>query len=251
MNQGLYKKKHTVKYHEINATGHIRVNVLGLLVQQVAIEHVQLMNKGYEALLKQNKVWMMARIVYELYHSPKLNEEISVETWIEHTDRVFSYQNCNFYDSEKRLFAATQTAWIVVDIFRRKVEEVGKYVTDFVQLPVPGAIKTKTRRLKPFATTPQHVVKQHVMFSAIDVIQHVNNTKYIEWFVDSLPDEFLYRTQIETLSINYICETYQGDILDYCYIWSEQSDSVDVDCKVLSEKENNIVVTISAKLKYR
>jgi acyl-ACP thioesterase len=52
-----------------------------------------------------------------------------------------------------------------------------------------------------------------VRYSDIDMHHHVNNTKYIEWILDSYPFEMNQTHQIHTFEINFLTESsYEDEI---------------------------------------
>ncbi|HOG19631.1 MAG TPA: thioesterase [Salinivirgaceae bacterium] len=249
MSLDIYKKRYIVKYEDINANARFKETTIGLIAQQVSAEHAQLLNQGYNELQQINKAWMMSRVVFEIYHSPKPNDEILIETWIEKTDRIHSYRNCHFYDKENKIFAAAQTAWMVVDTVKKDIDDVRNYVTNFPHIPNICMIKHSPDRIKPFTEKPQHVYTKHVDFSSLDLLGHVNNMKYVEWFIDGMPNNLQFEKQIEMLSINYIYEVFYNDVLKYEYICNQEQDSTIVSCNVSSEKSDRCVVAINSQLK--
>ncbi|MEW6375723.1 MAG: hypothetical protein AB1502_08025 [Thermodesulfobacteriota bacterium] len=52
-----------------------------------------------------------------------------------------------------------------------------------------------------------------VHYSDLDIHQHVNNSRYIEWILDSYPLEMDQTHQITTFEINFLAESNCGDEL--------------------------------------
>jgi acyl-ACP thioesterase len=50
-----------------------------------------------------------------------------------------------------------------------------------------------------------------IRYSDIDMHHHVNNTKYIEWILDSYPFEMNQTHHIHSLEINFLAESSFGD----------------------------------------
>ena len=51
----------------------------------------------------------------------------------------------------------------------------------------------------------------HVRYSDLDINGHVNNIKYIEWCLDTVPSDFQKSHTVKNLSIEFMQETYADD----------------------------------------
>jgi acyl-ACP thioesterase len=58
----------------------------------------------------------------------------------------------------------------------------------------------------PTPVRPKSKKSYEVRYSDIDVHHHVNNIKYIEWILDSVPFETNQTHQIHTFEINFLAE---------------------------------------------
>jgi acyl-ACP thioesterase len=50
-----------------------------------------------------------------------------------------------------------------------------------------------------------------VRYSDLDLYDHVNNAKYMQWILDSYPEELLRRNEIVLFEINFLAEAKMGD----------------------------------------
>jgi medium-chain acyl-[acyl-carrier-protein] hydrolase len=63
----------------------------------------------------------------------------------------------------------------------------------------------------------------HVPGSAIDVYDHVNNTKYIEWCIDAVPELHEKSINIREFDIRFIHEAkFDEDVLVYYHLKKDQ-----------------------------
>ncbi|MFM6927937.1 MAG: acyl-[acyl-carrier-protein] thioesterase, partial [Bdellovibrio sp.] len=47
--------------------------------------------------------------------------------------------------------------------------------------------------------------------SDLDINQHVNNCKYAQWILDSIPYDLHKSLKLNSYSVNFLAETYLGD----------------------------------------
>jgi acyl-CoA thioesterase FadM len=65
----------------------------------------------------------------------------------------------------------------------------------------------------PAPVQPKSKKFYEVRYSDIDIHHHVNNIKYIEWILDSVPYEMNRTHQIHTFEINFLAESSCEDVL--------------------------------------
>jgi len=53
---------------------------------------------------------------------------------------------------------------------------------------------------------PEQVFSGTIAFSDIDVNRHMNAGKYMQWFLDSYPEEFRLERTLKSIELNYIAE---------------------------------------------
>ena len=61
-----------------------------------------------------------------------------------------------------------------------------------------------------------------VKLSDIDIINHVNNVKYLEWCLDTLEPEIILNQKIKSLDINFLKEV---NLLDIVQLHSGKKDN--------------------------
>jgi acyl-ACP thioesterase len=65
----------------------------------------------------------------------------------------------------------------------------------------------------PAPVRPESKKSYEVRYSDIDIHHHVNNIKYIEWILDSVPTEMNRTHQIHTFEINFLAESSYEDVI--------------------------------------
>jgi len=111
------------------------------------------------------------------------------------------------------VIGTAKSAWLVLDLKSRRPQKIGpvfKHIEHlFDGLPVaeePGKI--------PVPVHPKMEKSYAVRYSDIDMHHHVNNTKYIEWILDSYPFEMNRGHQIRAFEINFLGESSHGDEIE-------------------------------------
>jgi medium-chain acyl-[acyl-carrier-protein] hydrolase len=117
------------------------------------------------------------------------------------------------------LVLLASTAWFVIDTERRE-----RIIPDWWQTADypfgPKVFCSKLVRLN--GSSWREGEQLRVNYGDLDQNGHVNNTRYIEWILNSLSLEFHQSHVLRSLEVNYLAEAvYEHDV----FVWSDPADS--------------------------
>ncbi|MCQ2299129.1 MAG: thioesterase [Bacteroidales bacterium] len=184
----------------------IKMSAIAQLLQEVAEMHCTETGIGYHTLIKENKIWVLTRSSYRiLSRYPKLDEQVTLRTWSKCCDGLFATREFEILSQMNEVLVAGTTQWVIMDIVSRKVNRLSNEFLAGYEHHDQGALTCTSPRLR-MPEGMEMVSEFQVAHSSIDKAQHVNNTEYIRWTIDVLPEE-VREKGIRSLDINYNLET--------------------------------------------
>lgn len=184
----------------------IKMSAIAQLLQEVAEMHSTATGIGYHTLIQDNKIWVLTRSSYRiLSRYPKLDEQVTLRTWSKGCDGLFATREFEILSQMNEVLVAGTTQWVIMDIVTRKVNRLSSDYLESYEHHDQGALSCTSPRLR--MPEGMELVREFpVEHSSIDKAQHVNNTEYIRWTVDLLPEE-VREKGIRSLDINFNMET--------------------------------------------
>lgn len=167
---------------------------------------------GYDELVARNQAWVLIRAKMLVNRQPAWGEQIILRTWPKLMEGVVAYRDFQVLDGQRNILMAGSTAWTLMDLASRKpVRLIGKeYETgDLADL---HAIEGKPAKI----TWPPALVDGKVLtaeYGHLDMNNHVNNSRYIEWIMNEIPVEILMEKRIREVEVNFIAEVKHMDQL--------------------------------------
>ena len=149
---------------------------------------------------------------------PCRDETVTVQTWPMPTTRTAYPRSTVVYDSQGRECFRGISLWVLMDAGTRAMVLPGKSGVTVngtltgSELAVPGSMG-----LKPLDNRTGRTVR----FTDLDVNGHMNNCRYLDWTVDTLPGSFHEKHPIEEFSVSYFSEAREGDRLELQWSLSE------------------------------
>lgn len=197
---------------EADASKRISLQNIGAFILDAAGMAAKARGFGMDYMHEHGLAWVTSRMAIEIKEYPREYETISIETWVEDCSSIFSTRNFLIYNEKKEIIGQASTLWSMIDFKTRKMVDLLK-ATNLIDYVIP------TKKESFNMTKPKRVdfkgegdAKYHhkVVVSDIDMNQHVNSMKYLQWAIDTLSlDEIMNKT-IVRLDINYLKEALYG-----------------------------------------
>jgi acyl-ACP thioesterase len=162
------------------------------LLQEAAGQDAENLGVSMSRLVEGGLAWVLQRLKIEVAAYPSLGATLTVATWARHFGRVVAERDFEVRGEGGRPLAAATSRWVVMDMAARRVVRLPDFIRE---LPVHGAraLEMDGGEL-PLPEPPAIERRLEVRRGDLDVARHVNNTRYVEWALEAVPDE-VYETQ--------------------------------------------------------
>jgi medium-chain acyl-[acyl-carrier-protein] hydrolase len=181
-------------------------------IQETATQHAAHLGFDYKDMLAQNCVWILSRVKIQFYAFPTMGETVLVKTWPRGIQqKVFFTRDFIFSAQDGSRFATATSAWILIDPSARRML-LPHALKGELPLHDERALDEDLLKIIPADDLPVRL-QATAGYSAIDMMAHVNNARYIEWVCDCFPIEHYMEHQLDWLQINYLNEVKPGDMV--------------------------------------
>jgi acyl-ACP thioesterase len=206
----IYTEGKKLSYNELDFKGLWKLENIFLTMQDVAGKHAEKLGAGYEDLKKKGITWVLIRTSLKMEKYPDAYTPVKITTWPEPEKRMLFPRFFTFQDDAGNLLGTASTLWALMDIEARTlVAPASKGIA--VQTPaepplkleLPGKIKLPEGEIMESTICPK--------YSDLDINNHVNNSRYIDWFADQIPLEVHSRGILSEISVGYSKEIRSGE----------------------------------------
>lgn len=241
MNEIVFEKDYEVNSVNINLNKRLGLyGMLGIL-QDVGTIHAEILGVGYEQMLASNNFWVFIQQKIRMQRWPQWRETIRVRTWPRKIAGLKAYRDYAIFVGDEKIGDSVAAFMVLNGETRRPVapqidesihtkvtEKVLDYIPEKIQLPA-------TLELKNTIT---------VRNSDLDMNNHVNNTKYSQWILDSIPIDYHRQFVVQEFDINFIAETHLGDQIDiHLLVNDDGSDVIDSYYQGVRKSDKKVVFT--------
>lgn len=237
----IYSQKWEVFISQCSPNSKLRYTELSNLFQLTAAKHSDLGGMSYFEMQENHQAWVLSRMRIEIDHLPIWHEEVEVKTWIESLDGVRSVRNIEMLQEGKRI-AGASSLWVVLNTKKRRPEGIAINHDHLDKYPEMKATFNDYDKVALDIATKK-IVDYKVKYSDLDIVNHVNNVKYLEWCLDYVPEIILDKTHIKAINMNYLNELNLNDQISI-----EISEVIDNTIYLYVKKDDKICFALSLNI---
>lgn len=164
---------------------------------------------GIRTLQQNNSSWVLLRLAIELHEFPEQYEELSIETWIHDIGRVNTSRNFRIRNNRQEIIGYAISNWAMIDMQTRRAIDLNSLPTIKACVSGDPVPIEKPAKLGPVEGEPFEQLK--VRYSHIDINQHVNTMRYVEWISNYFDPVHYTSHQLKRFDINFMSELVFGD----------------------------------------
>ena len=212
----VWKDKYKIHSYQVDSKSEATLVVLCQLLQESAWQHAEHLGLGFSHLQERNLIWVLARQLIRVSSYPKWGDTIEVHTWPTGKDRIFCYRDFKITHPDGSTVAEAATTWFVIDVVTRKPQKTVHYYQLELAEEVEYVLPNRLNKLELLDSEDFTKLIQ-VTYGDLDMHKHVNNLRYVEWMINSLPGEFLSTHRLREMEINYMSEASDKDEIAVSY----------------------------------
>ena len=191
--------------------GFLKYTDLCNILQLTAALHAELGGISFSDMQVNHQAWVLSRMRVEISRLPKWKEVVTVKTWINSLENSRSIRCMEMYIGDEKIIGC-ETFWAVFNTQTRRPENLA--------LPHEHFEKFADRATShPFSKIDfQHemqIVGTHqVKLSDLDIVNHANSVKYLEWCLDCVDLAIIHHQKIDSFEMNYLKEVSLNDTVE-------------------------------------
>lgn len=184
------------------------------MMQITASEHVGLLGYDEYEMSSRGYAWVLMRSDVKITEYPVLEDTFEVFTATCEPRHGVYPRYFEFRKEDGTVIGTAYTIWIIFDMNKRAMVSatesdinVPGEITEIKKSDYPGAVRV-------LQDGTVSLSNRTVVYSDLDMVGHMNNTRYIDWLSDAFAPEKYRNAFISHILINYIGETPAGETLE-------------------------------------
>lgn len=204
----IYEQKFHIYSYLVDSDLSLTLPHLMCLLQEVAWAHSNKVNVGWDFLQSQNMFWALTKFYLKIHRFPKWEETISIRTWAKAVQLIIHPRDFEVLDEQGNVLIAATSEWVILDKTDFRPQR-NVFDNESKMIEQREAVEGRIPKI-PKVHLAENVTFQPVVYSDIDMNQHVNNTRYLMWAINHYPVDFLSTHEVSECCIHFIAQAKIG-----------------------------------------
>ena len=197
----------TPRYYEYAPGGVLPLHILCDYFQQAAAADAHALGFGVEELAAQNIAWVITRMRIEVVSEAGLGRNLTAETWHAHTEKAVSRREFIISDNHGKAIIEGSTWWVLLNLSARRITRMPP---DMLAMNhdnphfITVGDEFKSNNYEGVAPAAEKIFLTRA--EDIDMNKHINNTHYIAWAMEALPENLRAGKKLKTAQISFKSE---------------------------------------------
>jgi acyl-ACP thioesterase len=201
-----------INFLQCYPNGYLKYTELCNLFQLTAATHSEIGGISFSDMQEYNQAWVLSKMRVEIHRLPKWKDTVTVKTWINSLENSRSTRCLELYIGKEKIVGC-ETFWAVFNTTTRRPEALALPHEHFEKYPNHKAVE------KPFSkiniAQELDVVHQRVVqLSDLDIVNHANSVKYLEWCLDCMDPKLLLNRSLKSFEMNFLKEVSNLDAIE-------------------------------------
>ncbi|PKQ43816.1 acyl-[acyl-carrier-protein] thioesterase [Confluentibacter flavum] len=241
-----FDKEFELRYLEMNKLGLATPTIILALLEETAADHCYSINHSLFDLNKKNVGWVLVSGILQIDRYPSYKEKITIRTWLSSYSSIKGYRENIIFDKHHNIIGRAKGLWVFFDIEKRKPIPIFNDIKEKWPCYSEESIVKNIKKKIETTYTASHIKKFKVNRFDTDMNKHVNNIRYLQWVIESLPEDIVDNYHLHVLDGRFIAEAQYGD-----HILSLTKDMKDLSFMHTIKIEGSDIVCGNAKTFWR
>ena len=185
----MFKSNYTIKSSQVDPSKTLNYKGLLEICEYMGMEDLIKIGFPYDETLEKGYSWVVAKFSFNIYKLPKYREEIIISTHAKTHSTLVYPRSYIFKDKNNKVIIEAEGEWALIDYYKRNIVIPSKVGLDFGKDNLED--KDFDYQINKLDLVNSYTKK--IVYSDLDVNNHVNNTKYGAWIADILKNKKEYK----------------------------------------------------------
>jgi acyl-ACP thioesterase len=201
-----FQETFKIRASEIDFNQQATLPAICNLLQEVAGNHARELEFDITDLQKDELTWVLHRLHVQMERFPDWRETITIKTWPSSGDGLRAYRDFLIMSANGDVIGRSLSYWLIMNIQSRRPARIPKKILAMAPDDTDHVLPVTDNRFSDFDQA-DYSQEYKVRKSDLDLNQHVNNVRFIEWALSSLPND----ATVNEIDIQFTAESVLGD----------------------------------------
>lgn len=206
----IFTKEYELHYYDVDRNLIGNMSTIINILSDIGTKQSEELGSGMKELMDQNITWVFYNYHIKILRNPVYGEKLYVTTEATGFKKYYALRNYKIKDSNGNVIVNANAIFLLINLEKRRMIRIPE--EQYEIYGVSGDIKEEFKiprleRLEDF----EYEESFKVRYTDIDSNNHVNNTKYIDWAIETLPEDIVNNYVLDEIRVTFEKECKYGE----------------------------------------
>ena len=181
-------------------------------MQEAAMQNVIELNLSVWDMEDRHISWVLLKKMLRINRLPMIGERLKIYTCPTGFQKVFTYRDYKVFDENDELIAYSSSSWLLLDTQTRRMRRIPPDILEYEKQMPPASEHLPRPDFKiPRFERIDYSSDFRVYWHDLDFNGHLNNVYYLQWMIETVPDDLLENGTLKGIDIQYKVESNWKD----------------------------------------
>lgn len=232
------ERNYYIHYYEVDYKKRCLITSIMKYFEDLALIQSEKLGLGIDYLNKSCLAWVLYKWDIKVKRYPHFGETIKITTMPYSFKKFYAYRKFDIYDCSGNNIVSANSVWLLIDLNTKKLTQIIDNIYKVYQID-KGRDILEIGSMKKLERIDR-AIDFHVRYSDIDTNRHVNNVKYVDWSIETIPLDTVLNYELKRLKVTYKKETAYGENVKAVTQLSSSDNNVVCIHKILDSKGSDL-----------
>ncbi len=185
---GVFEKKFVVQFGDVDIHNRLTLKGAYRLMQEAANCHSDQVGYGINNIEKTDYSWVLYQQRCRMFARPRWNTTLDIRTWSRGAEGLICLRDFEVCTEEGELVALASTSWLLVSAATQRMVKIPAGMMEEYGTVDRAVFSEPLERLRP-VPGEEKTWEYTILKRDLDINRHVNNLCYLDFVLESLPQE--------------------------------------------------------------
>lgn len=220
-----FEKEYEVNYYNVDAKERLKLTSIADFLCDIGMRQSDSLDMTIDKMMALNMAWIFYKYDIEVIRYPLLGEKIKVITEAIGMKKFYGYRIYEIRDEKDNLVIKGKGTFMMLNLEKRRAMRVPTMMNEIFKCGENTFEITSLNKNIECDLSQSFKVR----YSDIDTNYHVNNTRYMEWALETVPRDIISEYTMNHIEVNFLREVTYGH-------------TINANAKILSKDDDTIII---------
>jgi medium-chain acyl-[acyl-carrier-protein] hydrolase len=239
MSFAITEREYYIHYYEADYKKRCLITSMMNYFEDIALIQSADCGIGIDYLNENKLAWVLYKWDIKIKKYPLYKQRVKVRTWAYSFVKFYAYRQFEVIDENGETIVTANSVWLLVNTEKKRPVKINERMYEGYGADKNSADSFKIEKINSLSKIDSEK-EFTVRYSDIDTNRHVNNVRYAEWSIETVPMDIVLKYELKRIKITYKKETRYGETIKVLSEIITEDGTVNCGHKIVGEYGNEL-----------